>query len=57
MTTLKKVHMLRCAASFVVATYDKKYVSLLMLCAPCLWSFLQGRISLKYFVTRSDGNF
>jgi hypothetical protein len=42
MTASKKVHMLRCASSFVIATYEK-YASFLRSRAPYLWSFLRSR--------------
>jgi len=54
MTTLQKVHLRRCASSFVIATYDK-YASFLVApyglrtvarlasgafyCVVCLWTF------------------
>jgi hypothetical protein len=42
MTASQKVHLRRCASSFVIATYDK-YDSFLKIRAPCIWSFLLCR--------------
>ena len=40
--------MLRCAASFVIAAYDK-YASFLRICAPCLRTFYEAvRILIFY---------
>lgn len=41
---LKKAHMLCCAASLVIAAYAQKYASLLGLCAPRLWTFLNSPV-------------
>jgi hypothetical protein len=38
----EKVHLRRCASSFVIATYEK-YASFLKIRAPCIWSFLLCR--------------
>ena len=47
-----KVRMLRCAASFVTATY-RKYASFLKICAPCLRSFLLCRLISRLFTSLS----
>jgi lipoprotein NlpD len=50
---LKNAHRLCCAAFFVVAAYGKKYASLLGLCAPCFWTFLNSPIK-KIVLSKSS---